>query len=197
MSDSPPAPDGSTRRDVTRLLLDWRSGDRDALDQLMPLVYDELRGVARRQMRAEGPITLQPTALVNEAYLRLVDLDVHWQDRVHFFALAASLMRRILIDEARRRNSKKRGAGDARLTLEDFDGADETPAELIALDDGLADLARYDERKAKAIELRFFGGLTIDETAEALGVGHATVERDVKLARAWLARHLSHSTPGP
>lgn len=159
----------------------------------MPMVYEELRGVARRHMRSEGPITLQPTALVNEAYLRLIEMEVQWQDRVHFFAIAASLMRRILVDEARRRQAVKRGGGEPMLALEDADGAASAPAELVALDDALSDLARLDERKARVIELRFFAGLTIAETAEALGVGHATIERDVKMARAWLARQMSRA----
>ncbi|MEM8933759.1 MAG: sigma-70 family RNA polymerase sigma factor [Acidobacteriota bacterium] len=188
MSNADPSRAATT--EVTRLLLDWRAGDPSALGQLMPLVYEELRSVARRHMRSEGPITLQPTALVNEVYLRLVAMKVQWQDRVHFFAIAASLMRRILVDEARRRQTKKRGGGEPMLALDDADGAVHAPAELVALDDALSDLARLDERKARAIELRFFAGLTIAETAEALGVGHATIERDVKMARAWLARHI-------
>ena len=185
---------------VTRLLADWRSGDHEALDHLMPLVYEELRQVARRHMRSEGPITLQATALVNEAYLRLVDIDVEWQDRVHFFAIAASLMRRILVDEARKRRSQKRGGPEKALPLEDADAPIELDAELVALDDALTDLAKVDARKAKVVELRHFAGLTIAETAEALGIGHATVERDLKMAMAWLNRELDRRRddgPGP
>ncbi len=179
-------------RAVTQLLVDWRAGDADALDQLMPLVYEELRQVAKRHMRSEGAITLQATALVNEAYLRLVDMDVQWQDRVHFFAIAASLMRRILVDEARRRRALKRGGPEKALPLEDADAALEPDHELVALDDALTDLAKVDERKARVVELRHFAGLTIAETAEALGIGHATVERDLKMAHAWLTREMTH-----
>lgn len=157
----------------------------------MPLVFEELRRVARRKMRSEGPITLQPTALVHEAYLRLVDMEVQWQGRVHFFAIAASLMRRILVDEARRRQAKKRGGGEPLLSLEDADGAAlATCPELVALDDALRDLEGLDARKARVVELHFFAGLTLDQTAEALGIGHATVERDLKMARVWIARHM-------
>lgn len=176
---------------VTQLLVDWRAGNEEALDRLMPLVYEELRQVARRHMRREGPITLQATALVNEAYIRLVDMDVQWQDRVHFFAIAASLMRRILVDEARRRRAAKRGGAEKALPLEEADAPIEPDAELVALDDALTDLAKVDERKAKVVELRHFAGLTIAETAEALGIGHATVERDLKMAHAWLNREMS------
>ncbi|MEO1365637.1 MAG: sigma-70 family RNA polymerase sigma factor [Acidobacteriota bacterium] len=182
-----PSPEPSP---VTRLLLEWRAGDGGALDRLMPLVFEELRGVARRRMRSEGPVTLQPTALVNEAYLRLVGMDVDWQGRVHFFAIAASLMRRILVDEARRRQAKKRGGGEPVLALEDADGASRESPELVALDDALRDLEKLDARKARVIELYFFAGLTINETAEALDIGHATVERDLKMARAWIARQM-------
>ncbi|MEM6793124.1 MAG: sigma-70 family RNA polymerase sigma factor [Acidobacteriota bacterium] len=179
---------------VTRLLIEWRRGDPDALDRLMPLVFEELRRVARRHMRSEGAITLQPTALVHEAYLRLVDIEVRWQDRVHFFAVAASLMRRILVDEARRRRAQKRGGGEALLALEDADGAAPAAPELVALDDALRDLERLDSRKARVVELYFFAGLTIDQTAEALAIGHATVERDLKMARAWIARHMGRGS---
>lgn len=188
-SESPP--ERPATQAVTQLLVDWRSGDSQALDQLMPLVYQELRKVARHSMRSEGPITLQATALVNEAYIRLVDMEVEWQDRVHFFAIAASLMRRILVDEARRRRALKRGGPERPLPLEDADSALEPDAELVALDDALTDLAKVDERKARVVELRHFAGLTIAETAEALRIGHATVERDLKMALAWLNREMS------
>ena len=181
-------------RAVTQLLVDWRAGNEGALDQLMPLVYEELRRVARRHMRSEGVITLQATALVNEAYIRLVDMEVEWQDRVHFFAIAASLMRRILVDEARRRRAVKRGGAEKPLPLEDVDAPVEPDEELVALDDALTDLAKVDERKAKVVELRHFAGLTIAETAEAMGIGHATVERDLKMAYAWLNREMSRHT---
>ncbi|MEM1182282.1 MAG: sigma-70 family RNA polymerase sigma factor [Acidobacteriota bacterium] len=178
---------------VTRLLLEWRAGDAEALNRLMPLVFEDLRTVARRRMVSEGPVTLQPTALVHEAYLRLVGLDIKWQGRVHFFAIAASLMRRILVDEARRRQAKKRGGGESKLPLEEADGAVETAPELVALDDALQDLERMDARKARVVELYFFAGLTIKETARALEIGHSTVERDLKMARAWIARHMQSS----
>ena len=173
--------------EITCLLLDWRGGDEQALDRLMPLVYQELRKVAYRQMRREGAITLQPTALVHEAYMRMVDLEIQWQDRAHFFALAASMMRRILIDEAKRRRAAKRGGGEPLLLLEEMDQATEPETDLLALNQALTQLAELDERKAKVVELRFFAGLTIPECSEVLEVGHATVERDLKMARVWLA----------
>lgn len=173
--------------EITCLLLDWRGGDEQALDRLMPLVYQELRKVAYRQMRREGAITLQPTALVHEAYMRMVDLEIQWQDRAHFFALAASMMRRILIDEAKRRRAAKRGGGEPVLLLGDVDQATEPETDLLALNQALTQLAELDERKAKVVELRFFAGLTIPECSEVLEVGHATIERDLKMARVWLA----------
>lgn len=173
--------------EITSLLLGWRGGDDQALEQLMPLVYQELRSMAHRQMRKEGAVTLQPTALVHEAYLRMVNMEVQWQDRAHFFALSATMMRRILIDEAKRRRAGKRGGGEALLALEDIDQATEPETELLALSTALDALAELDERKAKVVELRFFAGLTIPECSEVLGVGHATVERDLKMARVWLA----------
>jgi RNA polymerase sigma factor (TIGR02999 family) len=185
--------------EITILLKAWSHGDAAALDRLTPLIYDELRHLAHRYMRRERPgQTLQPTALVNEAYLRLVDVKgVDWQDRVHFLAVAARIMRRILTDEARARASAKRGGGMARVdhsTAVDFDrllptGPDRA-RELCALDDALDRLSQMDPRRAQVIELRFFGGLTVDETAEVLKVSPQTVMRDWKLARAWLAREL-------
>lgn len=171
---------------VTRLLHDWRSGDGAALEELMPLVYDELRRVAQKRMGQDGEMTLQATALVNEAYLKLIDIDVEWQDRVHFFALAAGMMRRILVDRARRRTAKKRGGVEQPATLVDVAEHGRPVEDLLALDQALSDLHGADPRKAKVLELRYFGGLTIEETAEALEISHATVERDLRSAKAWV-----------
>ena len=179
---------------VTRLLLEWRDGDAQALDELAPIVYDELRRLARRYMRRErAGHTLQTTALVHEAYLRLVGEDVAWEGRDHFFAIAATVMRRILVEFARRRQAEKRGGGVEDVPLHEVDRSP-TPAtasgpdaELLALDVALEQLASIDERKSRIVELRFFGGMTIDETACVLGVSHATVERDFKMAKAWLS----------
>jgi RNA polymerase sigma-70 factor (ECF subfamily) len=183
--------------EVTRLLRRWRGGDPAALDGLLPLVYEELRRLAQRSMRGErADITLQPTALVAEAYLRLVDMEVAWNDRVHFFAVAANLMRRILVDEARRRQAQKRGGADKALSLEElsiqgFELADPgVDTDLMLLDQALTRLEAIDERKGKVVELRCFAGMTIEETAQALGVSHATVERDLKMAKAWLAKEM-------
>jgi RNA polymerase sigma-70 factor, ECF subfamily len=181
-------------QNITRLLLDWRAGDQAALDQLAPLVYDELRRLAHRRLRHERPgHTLQTTALVNEAYLRLIDQrEVSWQNRAHFFAVAARLMRRILVDYARSRHYAKRAGEEHKVALEEAaEVSDERGAELIAVDEALQSLAAFDERKSRVVELRFFGGLTIDETAEVLQVSHATIEREWTTARAWLYRELS------
>ncbi len=180
--------------EVTRLLRAWGGGDRDALDRLTPLLYEELRGMARRAMKRERPgNTLQTTALLNEAYLKLVDVNgVSWRDRAHFFAVSAQIMRRILVDSARARGSQKRGGGAVRLELnESIDGIPERGGELVALDEALEALAAFDARKAKVVELRFFGGLSVDETAEALKISPQSVMRDWKLARAWLMREMS------
>jgi RNA polymerase sigma factor (TIGR02999 family) len=185
--------------DITQLLKAWRQGDRAALDELTPLVYAQLRAQARRHLRHErSGLTLQSTALVHEVYLRLVKAeDVQWQDRVHFFALSAQLMRRILIDRARMRSAAKRGGGAAQVEHSSGLDLDQVPstdsqaaAALCALDDALESLAQIDQRRAKVIELRFFGGLSVEETAEALQVSPQTVLRDWRLARAWLAREL-------
>ncbi len=177
---------------VTVLLQAWSSGDREALDQLTPIVYEELRRLARHYMRGErSGHTLQTTALVNEAYLRLVDFtSMSWQNRAHFFAVAAQLMRRILVDHARRHNLK-RGAGFQHVPLEDtaiFAG--ERDPDFVALDLALRELAAMDARKAQVVELRFFGGLSVEETAEVLKVSPVTVMRDWSSARAWLYREL-------
>ena len=178
---------------VTELLVEWSRGNQRALAQLIPLVHAELQRLARRHMaRQRKGHTLQPSALVNEAYVRLVDLSrVRWQDRAHFFAMSSRLMRRILVDHARARQSLKRGAGGPHVS---FDETLAVPAEraldLVALDDALEDLAAVDARKSQVIEMRFFGGLSVEETAEALKVSPDTVMRDWKLAKAWLLRQM-------
>jgi RNA polymerase sigma-70 factor (ECF subfamily) len=184
---------------VTRLLVAWGQGDNDALEQLIPIVHAELHRIARACMAGERPgHSLQATALVNEAYLRLIEArSVNWQNRAHFLAVAARLMRRILCDFARSKQYQKRGGGAIQVTLVDDMAVSEVPGrDLVALDDALVELARHDERKSKVIEMRFFGGLTVQETAEALGVSPETVMRDWKLAKAWLLRELrSDGTP--
>jgi RNA polymerase sigma-70 factor (ECF subfamily) len=180
--------------EVTQLLKAWTGGDEEALEKLTPLVYRQLHQVAQRCMAGQRPDhTLQTTALVNEVYLRLVDCEqVNWQDRAHFFAVSAQLMRRILIDFARSRGYQKRGAGATHIPLEEAPSVGSEPdPNLVALDDALKALAAVDERKAKVVELRFFGGLSIDETAEVLKVSVETVVRDWRLAKMWLLRELS------
>ena len=183
--------------DVTGLLVDWSNGDRGALDRLMPLVYDELRHIARRHLRAEDPAhTLQSTALVHEAYLKLVDQRrVQWQNRAHFFAVAARMIRRILLDHARRRHAAKRGGPATRLTLDEGLLAPECrDVDVVARDEGLTALAELDPQQARVVELRFFAGLTIAEAAEALGISSATVRRDWVTAKAWLFDRLSRDS---
>ncbi len=180
--------------EVTRLLREWRGGNEAALEQLMPLVYDELRRLARRYMAAEqSGHTLQTTALVHEVYLRLVDAKgVDWQNRAHFYALCARLMRRILIDFARSRNYQKRGGQIPHIQLEEAATVSMVVgSELLALDEALKELAALDPRKSEVVELRFFGGLTAEEIAATLQVSPETVMRDWKLAKAWLLRELS------
>ena len=180
--------------DVTALLLDWRGGDEKAIERLLPLVHGELRRLARRQMAGERPgHVLQATALVNEVYLRLVDVRrVQWQDRAHFFAMAGRLMRRVLVDFARAQKNQKRGGELHRVTLDqNLLVADNSPEDLIAIDDALRALSDEYERKAQVVELRFFGGLSVEETAEALGISPETVMRDWKFAKNWLLRELS------
>lgn len=180
--------------EVTRLLKAWSTGDEEALAKLTPLVYRQLREIARRYMAGErdGHI-LQTTALVHEAYVRLVDCGrVNWQDRAHFFAVSAQLMRRILIDFARSRDYLKRGGAAPHISLEEASSVcDESDVNLVALDDALKALAAIDERKSKVVELKFFGGLNVEETAEVLRVSSDTVMRDWKLAKMWLLRELS------
>jgi len=179
--------------DITGLLVRWRGGDEAALQELLPIVHDELRRVARRQMAGERPgHTLQPTALVNEAYLRLVTLkQIQWQDRAHFFAMGARLMRRILVDVARSHGYQKRGGGAKQVTFtQALDVADDKPTDIVALNDALDALAQVDERKSQVVELRFFGGLSVEETAEVLNVSRETVKRDWSFAKLWLLRQL-------
>src|ERR1700684_245907 len=181
------------RGEVSGLLRAWGDGDRDALDRLTPVVYDELRRLARRYMRGERPgHSLQTTALVNEAYMRLVDYkSMQWQNRAHFFAVSAQLMRRILVEHARRHNLK-RGGGVPHVSFEDtaIVGGDRA-ADLVALDDAIEALARIDPRKVQVVEMRFFGGLSVEETAEVLKISTVTVMRDWSTAKAWLYRELT------
>src|SRR5690349_9416391 len=177
---------------ITRMLQEFAGGDKSALDRLMPLVYAELRRLAEGYLRNErSGHTLQPTALVHEAYLRLVDQNQELRNRAHFIAVAAQLMRLILVDHARRRQSEKRGSGAPICSLDEAMVLSEgrEPA-LVALDDALTALAEVDERKAKVIELRYFGGLTTTETADALGLSTATVERETRVAHMWVGRFL-------
>jgi RNA polymerase sigma factor (TIGR02999 family) len=181
-------------QDVSRLLIAWSNGDEAAIELLMPLVYEELRRLAHRHLgRERAGHTLQTTALVHEAYLRLVDQrDVRWQNRAHFFAVAAQMMRRILVDYARSRRFAKRGGGAQQVSLDEaLLVSHEHAADVVALDEALNALAEIDERKSRMVELRFFGGLSIEEeTAEVLGVSPGTVMRDWTLAKAWLQREL-------
>ena len=179
---------------VTRLLIDWQGGDKAALDDLMPLVYHELRKLAAGYLRAERQDhTLQPTALIHEAYLRMVDQDLpEWQSRAHFYGVAARLMRQILVDHARTRGASKRGGEQPKLSLDDappiFTHEDATS--LLMLDEALTKLAAFDERKSRVVEMRAFGGMSVEDTACALGVSEPTVKRDRRLAQAWLRREL-------
>jgi len=179
---------------VTELLVRWREGDRRALDELMPLVYQELHRLAAHYMRGERPgHTLQTSALVNEAYLRLAGGgEIEWQNRAHFFAVAAQAMRRILVDHARRRGNQKRGGGAHKVVLDEaLTVSAERAAEVVALDEALARLAEIDPRKSQLVELRFFGGLSIKETAEVLKVSPGTVMRDWTFTKAWLGREIA------
>jgi RNA polymerase sigma-70 factor, ECF subfamily len=183
----------SRSQSVTELLLAWSEGEQSALEQLMPYVYDDLRSTARRYMRRERPDhTLQATALVNETYARLVDIRrIRWQDRAHFLAMAARLMRRILVEFARARGYQKRGGARNRVPLtESLCAADAPSYDVLALDEALDRLASMDCRRGQIVELRFFGGLTIEETAAALQISSDTVVRDWKLAKSWLAREM-------
>jgi RNA polymerase sigma factor (TIGR02999 family) len=181
-------------QEVSQLLRAWSEGDQDALDKLMPLVYEELRRMAKRSMDRQDPVhMLQTTALIHEAYLRLVDQkEAHWQNRAHFFAVAARAMRQILVDYARSRHAAKRGGKTKLVSLDEAAVVSkERTAELVALDDALESLAAVDRRKCHVVELRYFGGLSVEETAEVLKVSPETVARDWRLARTWLLRELS------
>jgi RNA polymerase sigma factor (TIGR02999 family) len=177
---------------ATALLIRWKSGDSSALDQLLPLVYDELRRLARYYLQRErSEHTLQSTALVHEAYLRLVDQNVDWQSRAHFFGIAAQMMRRILVDHARSRNAAKRGDG-LKVTLDEKMALAEAQSlDVLALDSALAELSKLDAQQGKVVELRFFAGLSIEETAEAMSISVATVKREWAMAKAWLSRTMS------
>ena len=182
--------------EITKLLKDWSSGDQSALDKLMPLVYEELHRLAHQHMRREqAGHVLQTSALVNEAYLRLVDQpQVHWENRTHFFGIAARLMRQILVDEARRRKGAKRGGAMIQVSLDDASEVVQGQAEnVLAIDEALTRLAGKDSRQSQIVELRFFGGLSIEETAEVLKVSPGTVMRDWTFARAWLRNEMKHA----
>lgn len=184
----------ATSSNVTQLLVDWRNGNNDALNQLMPLVYDELRDLAKRYMRRENVShTLQTNALVNEAYLRLVNQqNVDWQNRAHFFAIAAQVMRHLLVDHARSKQYAKRGGGAVQVTLDEgLAVSDGNSVELLALHQALERLEKIDDRKSKIVELRYFGGLSTEEAAEVLGLSEITVKREWAKAKAWLFRELS------
>ncbi len=182
---------------VTNLLIELSNGKREVVDQLLPVIYDELKRIAANYLRRErSDHTLQPTALVNEAYMKMIDItQVSWQNKAHFVGVAANQMRRILVDHARNHNAQKRGGEFQILTLnEEIDKADEESADLIALDDALTELTKMDPIKAKIVELRYFGGLTTDETAEVLGVSPITIKRHWKMAKAWLYGELTKKT---
>jgi len=183
-----------TAENVTQLLIGWSKGDKEALDQLLPIVYDELRRQAARYLRRERVgHTLQTTALIHEAYLRLVDQkSVQWQNRAQFFGIAAQLMRRILVDHARTRKRVKRGGSDIRVSLNDANLKSQSQdLDVVALDEALERLAQIDAQQGRIVELRFFSGLTVEETAEVLAISPATVKRDWSMAKAWLHRELS------
>lgn len=185
----------SSSETITDLLIRWRRGDKAAFDSLMPLVYKDLHRMARYYMRRRRPgDTLQTSALINEAYLRLLDYkNMGWQNRAHFFAVAAQAMRRILVDHARTRNAAKRDGGALKVSLDQAaDVGEQRSEELIALDDALKELARFDARKNRIVELRYFGGLSVEETAEVLEVSPVTVKREWRAAKLWLLRALSN-----
>ena len=178
------------------MLQQWRGGDQQAADELLPLVYEELRKVAARLMRAERPgHTLSPTALVHEAYVRLAGADIPWQDRAHFFALSATLMRRILVDHAKQRGRQKRGGGAEAISLDSAVAVSENLDDrLVLIDEALTKLSALDTRKGRMIELLFFGGLTYEETAEVMDLSPATLYREMKFAKAWILREVAAST---
>lgn len=185
----------SSQLPLTMLLKESRGGNEQAFGQLVPVVYDQLRRLAAKCLLSERPgHTLHPTALVHEAYMRLVDADVDWQDRAHFYAVAARTMRRILVDYAKEQKAQKRGAGGERISLEDVSVmSPQASPDVIALDEALSRLSAKDARKGQIIELLFFGGLTYDEVASVVGVSQATVHRDLQMAKAWLQNELSNN----
>lgn len=185
-----------TSQNVTQLLIGWSNGDRQALDTLLPVVYEELRKQAARYLRRERPgHTLQTTALIHEAYMKLVDQkNVHWQNRAHFFGIAAQLMRRILVDHARTKKRAKRGGSNIRVSFNDANvPAPSQNFDIVAVDEALARLSEIDEQQSRIVELRFFSGLTVEETAEVLAISPATVKRDWSMAKAWLHREISRA----
>jgi RNA polymerase sigma factor (TIGR02999 family) len=182
---------------VTSLLAQWAAGDAAALDSLIPLIHEDLHRIAARHLRQERPEhTLQATALINEVWLRLVgEQTISWQNRAHFFGVSAEIMRRILVDHARRKQAGKRGGGIATIALdENLDWSDERDLSLVALDDALVELALLDPQQSKVVELRFFAGLTVEETAEVMGLSPTTIKREWRTARAWLLREMAKST---
>jgi RNA polymerase sigma factor (TIGR02999 family) len=179
--------------EISLILKDWSGGNRASADALLSLVYDELRKIARQYLRKErSDHTLQPTALVHEAYMKLIDIsEISWQDRAHFFAVASNIMRQILVDHARARLTEKRGGEAQRIALEDaISFSDKPDVDLLALDEALKKLAEFDEQQCRIVELRFFGGLTIEETAHVVGISPATIKREWTLAKAWLFRKM-------
>src|SRR6476469_6511300 len=178
---------------ITQTLIDWRQGHEEALNELMPAIYDSLHRIAQRHMRQENPAhTLQPTAVVNEAYLKLIDAEVSWQNRAHFFAIAAKMMRCILVDHAKAKHRAKRGGAATILSLDESLAKQiEADIDLVGLDLALKQLAEIDERKGRVVELHYFGGLKYEETAEVLGISPATVDRELRLAKAWLHKSMS------
>lgn len=194
MQSSNPQPE-----EVTRLLVSYSQGDQQALEQLLPLVYNELRRLAGGYLRREREDhTLQPTALVHEAYLRLLGQDVEWQNRAHFFGVAANMMRRILVDHARQHQAEKRGSGEVKIALDEaINLSSERATDLIALDDALTALAEFDPQKSRMIELRYFAGLSVEETAQVLGISVATFSRQWKTTKAWLYREITKSATVP
>jgi RNA polymerase sigma factor (TIGR02999 family) len=187
----------SREPNITHLLENWRNGDERALSELIPLVYDELRSVASRHMRRENPgHTLQTTALVHEVYVKMVDADVSWQNRVHFFAVAAKMVRRLLVDHAKTKRRLKRGGDAVHTSLDQAASITPEPADLLDVHDALTRLGEFDPKKSEIIELLFFGGLTQEESSEALGMPLRTLEREVRLAKAWLYRELRKGEAG-
>ena len=183
---------GLMRDDVTQLIADWQNGDRAALDKLGSFLYDELHRIAAAYMRREGPGNdLQPTALVNEAFVRLLGTATEFVDRKHFFALAAQIMRRVLVDQARERNAAKRGSGIPNLTFDEALVAGDDRNDILELDAAMSELSKFDPRLARAIELRYFGGLSISEAAEVMSLSESTLNNDLRLARAWLKNELN------